>query len=66
MQGTINATFERNGGESWGIDWKKKCKEQLAQHNGKMFHVSLLVIILLLAFYFCSYSEPRRINLMLK
>jgi response regulator of citrate/malate metabolism len=26
---------------------KKKCKEQLAQHNGKMFRVSLLVVILL-------------------
>jgi predicted RND superfamily exporter protein len=45
---------------------KKKCNEQLAQHNGKMFRVSLLVVILILAFYFCSYSEPRHINLMLK
>jgi preprotein translocase subunit SecF len=43
----------------------KKCKEQLAQH-GKMFRVSLLVIILVLAFYFSSYSEPRHTNLMLK
>jgi len=45
---------------------EKKCKEQLAQHNGEMFRVLLLVVILLLAFYCCSYSEPRHINLMLK
>jgi CHASE3 domain sensor protein len=45
---------------------EKKCKEQLGQHNGKMFRVLLLVVILLLAFYFCSYSEPRYTNLMLK
>lgn len=44
---------------------EKKCKEQLAQHNEKMFRVLLLVVILLLAFYFCSYSEPRHTNLML-
>jgi uncharacterized membrane protein (DUF106 family) len=45
---------------------EKKCKEQLAQRNEKMFRVLLLVVILLLAFYFCSYSEPRHTNLMLK
>jgi len=45
---------------------EKKCKEQLAQRNKKMFRVLLLVVILLLAFYFCSYSEPRHTNLMLK
>jgi Fe2+ transport system protein B len=44
---------------------EKNCKEQLAQH-GKMFGVSLLVVILVLAFYFSSYSEPRHTNLMLK
>jgi CHASE3 domain sensor protein len=47
---------------------EKKCKEQLAQRNEKMFRVLLLVVILLLAlaFYFCSYSEPRHTNLMLE
>jgi CHASE3 domain sensor protein len=45
---------------------EKKCKEQLAQCNEKMIRVLLLVVILLLAFYFCSYSEPRPTNLMLK
>jgi DNA-binding transcriptional regulator YbjK len=45
---------------------EKKCKEQLAQRNAKMFRVLLLVVILLLAFYCCSYSEPRHTNLMLK
>jgi uncharacterized membrane protein (DUF106 family) len=45
---------------------KKKCKEQLAQHIGKMLSVSLLVVILVLAFYFSSYSEPKHTNLMLK
>jgi hypothetical protein len=54
---------------------ERKCKEQydklprelrLCQNNKKMFRAMAFVIILLLVFYFSSYSGSRGTNLMLK